>query len=370
MSGTKCCPMSKRNGLPPNVTEFQDRHGKWHLRFRAKGQPTYYFKYKPGTEEFRAELEACRAGDAAPASRTSTRTKPGSISALIAVYYSTPAFTGLAVSSKKTYRNVLERFRQEHGEKSVATLQRVHIKAMLGAMADRPGAANGLLDKLRLLMQLALDEGWRKDDPTQGIKGFRINSDGFHTWTEDEIAAFEARHLPGSMARRALSIMLYTGQRRSDAITAGRQHVSANRIRVRQQKTGTHLSIPLHPTLQAELALAPADTMTFLMTEHGRPFASSASFGNKMRDWCNQAGLPHCTAHGLRKAAARRLAEAGCTNQQIKAITGHVTDSEVSRYTAAANQAHLADQAMLAVAESAKRAAKGPSERDFPRIGM
>lgn len=88
--------------------------------------------------------------------------------------------------------------------------------------------------------------------------------------------------------------------------------------------------------------------MTFLQTELGRPF-SAAGFGNKMRDWCDAAGLPQCSAHGLRKAAARRLAEAGCTNSQIKAITGHTTDSEVARYTAAASQITLADQAMDAL---------------------
>ncbi len=71
-----------------------------------------------------------------------------------------------------------------------------------------------------------------------------------------------------------------------------------------------------------------------------------------MRDWCDQAGLPRCSAHGLRKAAARRLAEAGCINQRIKAITGHTTDTEVARYTGAANQELLADQAMAAIGGS------------------
>lgn len=117
---------------------------------------------------------------------------------------------------------------------------------------------------------------------------------------------------------------------------------------MKQQKTGAMLSIPIHPKLAIELAAAPAGEMTFLLTERGEPF-SAAGVGNKMRDWCDQAELPQCTAHGLRKAAARRMAEAGCTNSQIKAITGHVTDSEVNRYTAAASQITLADQAMNAL---------------------
>ena len=80
------------------------------------------------------------------------------------------------------------------------------------------------------------------------------------------------------------------------------------------------------------------------MTSFGRPF-KSAGFGNKFRTWCDEAGLPHCSAHGLRKAAATRLAEAGATEQQIMSITGHRTSQEVTRYTRAARQKVLAEQA-------------------------
>lgn len=261
------------------------------------------------------------------------------------MYYGTPAYTGLADSSKKTYRSTLERFRTAHGAKPVATIERKHIKAILGAMAATPAAANKLLDKLHILMALALDEGWRKDDPTVGIKAYSRKTEGFHTWSEDEIAQYEAKHPVGTRARLAFDLMLYTGQRRSDMIRMGRQHVTAGRIRVKQQKTGAVLSLPMHPSLVASIAAAPTGDLTFLVTEAGKAF-SAAGIGNRVRDWCDAAELPHCTAHGLRKAAARRLAEAGASNQQIKAVTGHTTDVEVARYTAAADQARLADGAI------------------------
>src|SRR6185437_7287307 len=76
-----------------------------------------------------------------------------------------------------------------------------------------------------------------------------------------------------------------------------------------------------------------------------RPF-SAAGFGNKFRDWCNQANLPHCSAHGLRKATAARLAERGATAHEIMAITGHKSLEEVERYTRAARRGKLADSAM------------------------
>jgi integrase len=147
-------------------------------------------------------------------------------------------------------------------------------------------------------------------------------------------------------------LMLCTGQRRSDAVRMGWGDVVNGMIRVRQQKTGTPLMIPILPGLEAALADQPKDAPTFLRTEYGRPY-SAAGFGNWMRDRCNEAGLPNCSSHGLRKACARRLAEAGCTHHEIKAITGHKTDAEVRRYTAKADQVLLAHSAFEKLQDTA-----------------
>ena len=88
--------------------------------------------------------------------------------------------------------------------------------------------------------------------------------------------------------------------------------------------------------------------MTFMVTEWGKPFAATG-FSHWFRFRCDEAGLPHCSAHGLRKAAARRLAEAGCTQHEIGAITGHLSLKEVQRYTQAADQKKLAAAAMAKV---------------------
>ncbi len=117
-------------------------------------------------------------------------------------------------------------------------------------------------------------------------------------------------------------------------------------ILVKQGKTGTELAVPVHPNLADELANVGGDRPTFLTTSRGKPFSSSASFGNWFRDQTRAAGLTDCPAHGLRKAAARRLGEAGCTDRQIMSITGHTSHSEVSRYTKAMDQRRLAAEAM------------------------
>jgi len=114
-------------------------------------------------------------------------------------------------------------------------------------------------------------------------------------------------------------------------------------IEVRQHKTGTPLTIPIHPDLRAMLDATPSSHLPFLTTASGKPLTSAASFGNWFGDCCREAGLPKGTAaHGFRKAACRRLAEAGCSASEIMAVSGHKSLSEVQRYCAAADQARLA----------------------------
>ncbi|WP_367120398.1 tyrosine-type recombinase/integrase [Roseinatronobacter sp.] len=183
------------------------------------------------------------------------------------------------------------------------------------------------------------------------LKGFKSHGDGYHTWTEDEIAAFEAHHPIKSKARLSMTLMLCTGQRRSDAVRMGWQHVKGKLISVRQQKTHASLQIPIHPDLEAVLTHPPQTHLTCVLTEYGKPF-SPAGFGNWMRKMCDAAGLSACTSHRLQKAWARRLAEAGCSNQEIKAITGHETEAEVARYTKTADQKLMAQKATARLVSS------------------
>ena len=223
---------------------------------------------------------------------------------------------------------------------------------MLAAKVKTPAAANHWLRLLKMLMQLAVEDKWRPDNPTTGIKRVKNKTDGFHTWSEEEIEQFEARHPVGSKARLALALLLHTAQRRSDVVKMGRQHVRGNSVKVRQQKTGTMLTIPLHAELAEIIAATPSEHLTFLTTSFGKPF-TAPGFGNWFRDQCNAAGLPRqCAAHGLRKAACRRLAEAGCSANVIASISGHTTLTEVARYTKAADQERMARDGMAAIART------------------
>lgn len=321
----------------PYIQEQRERSGKVNRYFRRRGCKLVPLPGLPGSAEFMAAYQAALA--MAPLEIGASRTKPGTINALAVRYYASAEFTTLAPITKSTYRNRIERFRAEHGDKPVAGLKREHVRALIDARAATPSAANNFLAMVGLLMRFAVDLGWRDDDPTFRLKKVRLpSSSGWHSWTEPEIAQFEARHPLGSKARLALDLMLYTAQRRSDVIRMGPQHVEGDVIKFRQQKTGAELEIPILPELAASLTATPViGTGTFLVTGFGKPFAP-AGFGNWFREQCDAADLPQCSAHGLRKAAARRLADAGCGNPEIKAVTGHRTEKEVGRYTRGADQ--------------------------------
>jgi integrase len=329
----------------PYVHEFIDRHGKPRRYFRRTGFKQTPLPGLPGSAEF-MEAYAAAVGTASKVKIGGNRTKPGTIADLIVAYLSSIAFTNLADETRRTRRNILDRFRAQNGEKRVATLQRVHVERLVGAKARTPAAARNFLNTLRALMQFAVETGIRSDNPTIGVKRVRIRTEGYQTWTEEDIARFEAAHPIGTRARLALMLMLYTAQRRSDVVRIGRQHIQGGLINVRQRKTRATLAIPVHSELQRVLDATPNEHLTFLTTAAGKPF-TPAGFTNWFRDACNKAGLPKGkSAHGLRKAACRRLAEAGCSVNEIAAISGHATLGEIARYTKAVDQARMARAAI------------------------
>jgi integrase len=338
---------------PPRFTRgFVDRHGRPRWYFRRAGFKSVALPGLPWSPEFMAAYEFALAGEDRRADIGSKRTVPGTISAAIISYFNSAAFQSLATETRRTRRSALERFRAEHGDKRIALLGQHHIRRLLEAKSATPFMARNFLKALRGLMQHCVEHGLRAEDPTRGVKYTRIQKErqgGFTTWSEEQIAQFEAKHTISSRARLAFGLLLFTGQRRSDVLRMGRQHIANGCIKVRQQKTGVELDLPIHDKLQEILNASAVDNLTFLVTEFGKPF-SAAGFSNLFRRWVKEAGLPAgISAHGLRKACCRRLAEAGCSASLIKSISGHVSLREVERYVAAADQVRMARAAIKMV---------------------
>jgi integrase len=333
--------------LPPYASSFKDRHGSSRVRFRKTGLPTLYPKARPGTDAFWQEYLAWKESQPLPAGKD--RAEPGTFDDLISQFYRSTAWRNIPKdSTKRTYRGELERFRILYGKRRVATMSALNVTKLMERMADTPSAANNLLKRLRQLFDYAIILGMRTDNPAKPVRSVKTTSDGFHEWTEAEIAQYEARHPVGTKARLALAIFLCTAQRRSDAAVMGEDPERPGYVKVRQLKTDALLRIRMHRDLKEAVAACPSEAPTFLVSERGTPFTKE-SLGNWFKKRCVEAGLPHCSAHGLRKAASRRLAELHLSNQLIKAITGHSTDSEVARYTRGADQERMADAAIDAL---------------------
>jgi integrase len=335
--------------LPRYVHGFVDRHGRPRYYFRRAGFETKPLRGMPYSPEFMADYHAAVADQPLPVGLG--RARPGTMLALALSYFASPAFRTLRPTTQRAYRGTIDRLCRDHGDKRAADLRREHIIKLMAARVGQPGAANALRMALRVMMKHAVDIGLRADDPTRDVKAIRVRTSGYHSWTDAEIERFERHHPVGSRARLALALLLYSGQRRGDVIRMGPQHVRNGVLAVKQEKTGAELAIPVHPDLAIAIKSAPSRHLTFLMTRYGGPFTATA-FSNWFRDQCDEAGLPHCSAHGLRKAAARRLAEAGCTPHEIGAITGHASLAELTRYTRAVDQRRLAEAAMAKTGKS------------------
>jgi Phage integrase central domain len=273
---------------PKFVHGFIDRHGKPRWYFRRAGFKQVRLPGLPWSPEFMAAYEQALAGQPAPVG--AERTMPGTLRALAASYFASPAFRTTRPSTQYTYRNIIDRLCVEHGDKRVALLQRDHVVKLLAARTNTPRTANALRQSLRALMQHAVEIGLRADDPTRDVRKIpTIKGEGYHSWTESEIAQFEHRHPVGSRARLAFALLLYTGQRRSDVVRMGHQHIKDGGICVFQQKTGREVWIPVHEAL-APIIAETSTNLTFLLTDQGKPY-TAAGFGNWFRDQWPGGGL-------------------------------------------------------------------------------
>jgi site-specific recombinase XerD len=345
------------------VVEDVDRHGNIRFYFRRKGFDKIRLRGLPGSEQFRvAYAEALAKTDSGEAPRKTADPERGSVAWLCLRYYQSSGFLRLDHRTRHVRRLILDGFcMRGAGCLPYKAMTTQNILGWRDAMHDRPEAANSLIKALRQLFAYGIAYKDAEKNPAKDAPFLKGNPNGIHSWTDEEIAQFEAYHPVGSTARLALTLLLNTGQRRSDVVRFGQQHLKAcdvvlpgglnitSRLHFTQYKKRKNnpvtLAIPVLPDLEDTLAATPVGSSTFLVTELGKPFTSNG-FGNRFRKWCGEAGLPrHCSAHGLRKAAARRFAEAGCSENEIAAWTGHRSLKEVSRYTRAARQQTLADNA-------------------------
>jgi integrase len=329
------------------VNEFVDQDGKVRRYFRRAGRRAIPLPGLPGSIEFMAAYQAALA-IVSPPPPSPRHVINGSLAAAAAGYFRSSDFANLSPSSQRSYRAAIKPILAAHGHRLVRDLTKVaarHVIEEIGA--TRPGMANLTRSVLSKIITYAIETGLRADNPFSGLKPYRLGT--YHTWTDAEIAQFERRWPLGTRERLAFALLLYTGQRGGDVVKMARSDIVDGRIRVAQDKarkgTTNELMIPIHPALARALQAGPVVGMTHIITDaRGKPLRAITEL---IEAAVKRAGLPaRCVAHGLRKAALRRLAEHGSTTKEIAAVSGHRSLSEIERYTARADQAGLAKAAI------------------------
>lgn len=315
--------------------------GETYRYFRRKGCPPIKLSGLPGSRQFNEAYEAALNEKPLPKSAHNA----GTIGRLIAEYYGSVEYANLKPSSRRIYRNILDPLSQKHGHRMVRDMGRDNARKIVEAIgATKPGMANLVRSVLKRLLRYAVDRGWRNDNPVVGISSYKMGSR--HTWTEAQLAAYEKRWPIGTTERLDYATLLYSGQRGGDAVRMARPAPKSTTVAVKQEKTGAELVLPIHPEWRAAILAVPARGLSLLGDEKGRPIRRAALTA-RIKNAAKAAGLPpECKAHGLRKALSRRLAEGGASSKQIASMTGHKSLKEIERYTAAAEQAGLAREAV------------------------
>jgi integrase len=339
---------------------IEDRtDGVLRFYFRKRGQPKVRLPGVPGSDEFNKAYYDALNGVIEPAPTGPSLAKRGTFRWVCEQYFGSAEYKRLDAKTRRVRRSILESCWLEptkpEGSKLIGDMPNPAftakvVRVLRDRKAELPEAANGRVKAIRQVY------GWAVLDnvelatvnPARDVPYFRSDGEGFHSWTPDEVEQYEKRHPIGTKARLAMALLYYLAQRKSDVVLFGKQHRRDGWLRFTQFKGRNRKPITLEMPIPQELAqiidATECGELTFLVNELGRPFTANG-FGNKFREWCDQADLPQCTSHGLRKARAARMADRGATGHQIMAITGHQTLKEVDRYTRAANQKRLAKSA-------------------------
>lgn len=348
----------RKHNLPAGVSMDIDRHGNPRFYFRRLGAPKVRLRERPGTDAFKDEVASARLGlpYKAPAEKSVAKTSgaaAGTLRWLVDEYERRNRARISPDLMDRRYRMLIEICSSKQGKVDRGTLpyqqmQRRHVIEIRDELRSTPGAQNNIVKSMSAMFAWAVDADLLKLNPCAGISRLK-SGEGFHTWTLDEVTKFEERHPVGSKARLALHLAMFTGLRLSDLAIIGRQHVKDGWLKIRPGKTsgssGVTVEVPVLAELQETIAKTPTGDLAFLVTEWGRPF-SVDGLGNKMRQWCDEAGLPQCSMHGLRKAGAVIAAENGATDDELMAIFGWTTKQQTTLYTRNASRRRLAEGAM------------------------
>lgn len=267
---------------------------------------------------------------------------------LVKLYERSPEFRSKAENTKRLYSRHLayanENFRNKHGRSApLELLTSEHLGTLKDKFADMPGKANAILKSVGALYAWAKKPGRRyvKENIALGIEPFEMGE--HEPWPEWLIE--EALGDDDATVRLGVALLYFAGQRIGDTVGMGRGHVFRGALKVKQQKTGVELTIPIHERLAAIIeACAPKDAIAFLVGERGKPLTESG-LRQRLQAWA-KGHKQKIVPHGLRKNAVNALLESGCSVAEVSAITGQDLQT-IEHYAKKRDRAHLGRSAIL-----------------------
>lgn len=272
----------------------------------------------PNTPEFMATLNVYNER----AANLPAPPSPGSFSALVTRYRQSPEFTGLAEKTRRDYGRILRNLETKFGPLPFAGITREVIYALRDSMASKPAMANYTLRVMRLLLTWAHERGLIATNPAANPKQLKV-APRSAVWSEDAEAAF-LRVAPPAMAL-ALRLAINIAQRQGDILALTWNQYREGRIQLRQQKTGALVDVPCPAELRAVLDALPRVSTHILTDGRKRPFKAD-HFRHEWRAATLAAGLDGLEFRDLRRTAMVRMAEAGATDIEISAVSGHDID--------------------------------------------
>lgn len=210
-----------------------------------------------------------------------------------------------------------------------------------------PGTANRHLALLSATFRKALEWGRADRNPVAGIKAFKENNQKQRFLSPEEIGrlfvAMESEK--NQVAVAALKLLLLTGTRRQEALSARWEHINLDQGQwwLPQTKNGRGRYVTLSDEVKALLMALPSRESggwVFPSRIEGKAFHNPRKALDRL---LKAAGIEHLRIHDLRHSFASLAVNSGATLYEVQDLLGHSTSQMTQRY------AHLADSGRVRV---------------------
>jgi len=329
---------------------------RWRVRRSGRPRSRLTLPVGPDSPDFHRHYVAARHGETLPVEKRVLDTpSDGTFGWLIGAHleYLASQVEAKALDAKtlRKRRTLLTKLLPEHGQCAARAMKREDVRRIQDRLKRTPASADSTVEAIRVMYAWAIDFGHAPENPAIGVKAIDKGRGGSKPWTVADLYTFTKRYPKGTNAHVALSVMLFTGARVGDLCHLGVENEvkrdGVTFVEFQPKKKGSaFVSVPLLPQLREATRAPKVVGNTYVLTDRGKPFATPGSASASFKNWCVNAGLPHLSAHGVRKSLTHLLIELGVGEYAIMAILGHTQTKTTAVYTKEYRRRERAVEAM------------------------